>query len=401
MFFRNYSVSYSLLRRLMPALIRATLWTAVRMSPPAWIAMLRISLRRSLVWLPHKLRQWRTGLAMPVTLTIIDDIGCRAACANCVFTAFRVRGERLSLQDVDRVLDQALQMNITNVYMLGADPFYRPDIDAFLDVLAKHKYQFFLLFTEGKKITPAHVARIRRAGNIIPVLNIDGLQEASDRRKGEGTFRVVDELLALLRKERVLFGVTCMASQANFDEVSGPAFARYLDEQGASFLAYVPYTPVDRKAEAGLVLDGPKRDELFERSMQLNHEVRRLAVFDMLGIEQKLTSCPAGVYSITVYHDGTVTPCVAVPAGHQTSNVKTRSLMDIFTNDPLYVAMRQRHQALARRNRQRGTEEKIHCMFYTDTAFLRGYFAQHRPDIRVLAPYAIDYLDPEQPGGDS
>lgn len=390
MLFRNYGLSWRLLKVYAPVMLRALvrgLWFA---GWPMRRAMLRMSLRRWLVWLPARIREWRLGVRMPVTLQVIDDVGCKAACANCVYTAMREKNARLTLDDLDRLLDQALQMNVTNVYLLGADPFYRDDTDELLERLARHRYQLFLLFSEGQRVTDAHLERIRAAGNIVPVLNIDGLEDATERRKGDGSWARVDRLLTGLRDRRMVFGVSTMVSTANLDEVTGEAFVRALEERGAYFLAYAPYTPVDRRKEADLVMTGADREELFERSLALNRGGRRLAAFDLLGIEQKLTSCPAGVYTMTVYHDGTVTPCLAIPAGRTESNVKRRHLRDIFVNDPLYVALRKRHADLARANRETGRDDKVHCLFYTDREFLQRYFADHADEITVLAPYAVD-----------
>jgi len=388
--FRNYGLSWRLLKVYAPVMLRALirgLWFA---GWPMRMAMLRMTLRRWMVWLPSQIREWRLGVRMPVTLQVIDDVGCKAACANCVYTAMRDKHTRLTLDDLDRLLDQALQMNVTNVYLLGADPFYRDDIEELIDRLARHRYQLFLLFTEGQAVSDAHLDRIRAAGNIVLVLNIDGLEQATERRKGEGSWSRVHRLLTGLRARRMVFGVSTMVSTANLDEVTGEDFVRTLEDCGAYFLAYAPYTPVDRRKEADLVMNGSDRDELFERSLALNRGGRRLATFDLLGIEQKLTSCPAGVYTMTVYHDGTVTPCLAIPAGRTESNVKQRHLRDIFVNDPLYRALRQRHADLARANRESGRNDKVHCLFYTDREFLQRYFDEHADEITVLAPYAVD-----------
>jgi MoaA/NifB/PqqE/SkfB family radical SAM enzyme len=390
MLFRNYGLSGRLLKVYAPVMLRVLvrgLWFA---GWPMRLAMVRISLRRWLMWLPSMIRERRLGVKMPVTLQIIDDVGCKAACANCVYTVMRDRHTRLSLDDLDRVLDQALGMGVTNIYLLGADPFYRDDTDALLDLLARHRYQLFLVFSEGQRVTTAHLDRMRAAGNIVPVLNIDGLEEATERRKGDGSWDRVDGLLGQLRDRRMVFGVSTMVSTANFDEVSSGPFVRYLEERGCYFLAYAPYTPVDRRKEAHLVMDAAQRDELFERALAINRVTRRIATFDLLGIEQKLTSCPAGVYTMTVYHDGTVTPCLAIPAGRTESNVRQRDLCDIFVDDPLYVALRKRHADVARANRETGRNDKVHCLFYTDRAFLQQYFSEHADEVTVLAPYAVD-----------
>ncbi len=392
MLFRNYSADIRFFRLMLPPLLRVALRAFLYMAWPTRLALLRINLRRWLVWLPFKIREWRDGLAMPVTLQVVDDVSCKAACSNCFFTTFQDRKQRLSIEEMDGLLDQALAMNITNVYLVGADPFYRDDIDEFLALLSRHPYQLFMLFTEGKRITEAQLDRIRAAGNIIPTLNIDGLEEASDRRKGDGTFEVVDTLLERMSQRHMIFGATAMVSTANVEEVTSEPFVRYLDGHGAYFLAYIPYTPVDLRLERELVLDGTDRDALFDRAAELNRAVRRMVVFDMLGIEQQLTSCPAAVYTVTVYHDGTVTPCLAVPAGSKGANIRQRPLRSIFVEDPLYRTIRERHAEVRRSNRATGRRDKVHCLFYTDRDLLRCYFEEHADEVKVLAPHAVEFL---------
>ena len=392
MLFRNYSADVRFFRLLLPSLLRVALRAFLHMSWPTRLALLRINLRRWLVWLPFKIRERREGIKMPVTLQVIDDVACKAACANCLFTTFHDRKQRLSIGELDDLLDQALAMNITNVYLVGADPFYRDDIDEFLGMLARHRYQLFLLFTEGKRVTEAQLDQMRAAGNILPTLNIDGLEEASDRRKGDGTFAVVDTLLERMTARKMLFGATAMVSTANIDEVTGQPFVSYLDGHGAYFLAYIPYTPVDLRQERDLVLDATTRGSLFDRAAKLNRTIRRMVVFDLLGIEQQLTSCPAAVYTMTVYHDGTVTPCLAIPAGRKESNIRQRPLRAIFMEDPLYRTIRERHAEVRKSNRASGRRDKVHCLFYTDRELLRRYFDEHADEVNVLAPYAVEFL---------
>jgi MoaA/NifB/PqqE/SkfB family radical SAM enzyme len=383
---RHYVRTREYRRQLVPYL-RRVLWRALfNTNRWALAGMLQVTLGRALRWLPMALKARRLGVRLPMTLQVVDEVACRAACTNCVFTAFSQRGERLDFATLGRLFAEALELGVTIVYLMGADPFYRGDADAFLDLLARQRRQLFFLFTEGKRVTERHLARIRRAGNIVPVLNIDGLREASDRRKGPGSFEVVDALLCAMRDEKMPFIATTMVSRENFEEVTGGKFVRWLDDRGAWMMAYLPYTPMDVRAERGLVMDAGMRNELFRRSLELNRQVQRLVVLDLLGIEQNLTACPAAAYSITVYQDGTVTPCPAATFGDVEGNVHRRSLQEIFVSGRLYSEIR----ALRRRS-----SGPLHCLFYTDKEFFRQYLAAHRDTVRVLNPGAVEMLQEE------
>jgi MoaA/NifB/PqqE/SkfB family radical SAM enzyme len=107
-------------------------------------------------------------------------------------------------------------------------------------------------------------------------------------------------------------------------------------------------------------------------------------VLDLLGIEQHLTACPAAVYSITIFHDGTVTPCPAATFGDVQGNVRERSLEEIFVRGRLYREIRALHG--------RG-DGPVHCLFYTDKAFFRDYLARNRDTVRILNPGVLEALE--------
>lgn len=385
MFVRNYRTDFRYYRVMAPIL-----WRLARrflgVGPATWRAGWQAWWTGLTRGLPARLRARRDGVPSPVTLQVVDDVACRAGCAHCTFLGFPDRRSRLSLEDLDHLFDQARRMGITQVYLMGADPFYREDAADLLVLLARHRGQFFLLFTEGRRVGDGHLDQIAAAGNIVPVLNIDGLGATTDGRKGPGAFEDQQRLMEGLRRRRVPFLVTTMIHRDNHDEVTSLEFLRWLEDRGAWLVAYVPYVPVDPRRDFGLVLDASRREALFDRAMARNRQLRRLAVMDLLGIEQRLTSCPAGIFSLTVWHDGTLAPCPAVALGMEASNVLRKPLAEAFRDDPLYRALRDRHREAAARG------ERLHCQFFTDPAFLRDFVTRHRSEVRVLSPGTLRIL---------
>jgi MoaA/NifB/PqqE/SkfB family radical SAM enzyme len=375
----SYSAGLRFLRTMGPPLVRLSLRGLLGLNRHMLWTLVGIALWRAWRWLPRQLRRRRDGLPMPVTLQVVDDIRCGARCTHCLFTAYTVRGAGLSTVELGNLLDQASEMDIGHVYLMGADPFHRRDPDAYIAMLARNRRQIFYLFSEGQRIEERHLDAIQRAGNIVPMLNIDGLEAATEARKGPGAWARVSALLDRLQARRIPWFVTTMVSTENFDHVTSEAYVQHLADRGAWVLAYLPYTPVDAHAEDALVLSEAQRDELYERSLALNGWRRKLVVMDMLGMEQKLTSCPAGLQTMTVYHDGTVAPCAAIPIGHRGSNVRSVPLRRLWLEDPLYNALRELNA---------GRSEPLHCLYFTDTRFLAQYLDEHEEDLVIINPDA-------------
>jgi len=377
---QTFTTPVAYLRTLGPALLRLGVRGVFEMNRRMLWTVARLTVRRWLRGPLRLVRRLRDGLPMPMTMQLIDDIQCRAGCSHCVFTGFSVRGPGLTLAEMGRLLDEAEDLDVTYVYLIGSDPFYRDDPGALLALLAARKNQVFYLFTEGRRVTTAWLDAIAAAGNIVPVLNIDGLAAATDARKGDGTFARVETLVAGLRTRRIPWFVTTMAARQTLDAVTDPAYVDWLQAHGAWILAYTPYTPADARADDADVMTPDQREILYERSLALTRGRPNPVVLDLLGVEEHLTSCPAGKYTVTVFHDGTLTPCVALPLG--TSDVKDRGLRHAFLHDPLYNAIRAFKKG----------KRKPPCMAFSDPTFLRTYLRDHPGEVRVLSPAIVDKL---------
>lgn len=383
----GYTSSTAYLLQIAPAMAKVTLRGLLSMNRHALAAMAG-------AWWSHAWRaparwwrSWRTGLPRPTVLQVVDDVQCAAGCSHCVFSAFKVRGTALSRDELASLLDQAADLGVSHVYLLGADPFYKDDPDGFLSLLASRRRLIFYLFTEGRRVTPAHLDFIERAGNLVPVVNVDGLQAACDARKGEGTFAALGTLLDELRRRRVPWFVSTMVSTANLVEVTSRPFIDWLADRGAWLVAYVPYLPADARSQADLVLTPRDRQALYRNALALNRGRSRPLVLDLVGIEEHLTSCPSCRHMVTVFHDGTVAPCVGLPFGHKDANVRKRPLADVLLHDPLHRAVR-----------ARGATDP-HCMVFGESTFVREYLAAHRDEVVLLAPSMLDLAASGREGG--
>ena len=113
------------------------------------------------------------------------------------------------------------------------------------DVLERHSDCYFQLFTNATLITDDIAERMRRLGNVTPLISIEGLKEESDARRGKDN--VYERTLAGLRacrKAKLIFGVAASIGRSNYDELVSRKHIEDMAREGAAYLWYYIYRPV-------------------------------------------------------------------------------------------------------------------------------------------------------------
>ena len=98
-----------------------------------------------------------------------------------------------------RIVDEAAEMGVYLITVLGGEPFIRADL---LDVIAANPETYFQIFTNGTLVTPAHVERLAKLGNAALMLSIEGDEPTTDARRGPGTYRELMRTMDLLGASR-------------------------------------------------------------------------------------------------------------------------------------------------------------------------------------------------------
>ena len=89
------------------------------------------------------------------------------------------------------------------------------------DVLEAHPEVYFQVFTNGHFITDEVAKRLRKCGNVTPLISVEGSEIVSDeRRRGKGnvysdTMRGLQNCL----NNKVLTGVCTSLCQSNYDDL--------------------------------------------------------------------------------------------------------------------------------------------------------------------------------------
>lgn len=215
-----------------------------------------------------------------------------------------------------------------------------------LDVTESFPDIVFPLFTNGYFLDEATVARLKRQRQIVPILSIEGLQQETDERRGEGTYDQLMGKVASLKKNGLFFGFSLTLTRDNFEEIVNEPFCRKLIEAGAKVILFIDYIPVDKNSEA-MALSTEQRLSLTKRVAALNRHSPAIFI-SFPGDEEAFGGClAAGRGFVHVSPRGDVEPCPFAP--YSDTNLREHSLKESLQSDFL-AKIRDNHTSLSETN---------------------------------------------------
>lgn len=142
---------------------------------------------------------------IPWAILMDPTSACNLHCSGC-WAAEYGHQENLTYDELDSIICQGKQLG-TYVYIYtGGEPLVRKkDIIALCET---HSNCSFLSFTNATLIDEAFCQDMLRVKNFIPAISVEGFEEATDSRRGKGTFAKVTNAMKLLREHGLPFGVS-------------------------------------------------------------------------------------------------------------------------------------------------------------------------------------------------
>lgn len=176
----------------------------------------------------------------PAFLMISVTESCNLACSGCWVTQGGKRS--LSLEQLDGIITTGKKKGSYFFGILGGEPLMYKGL---LDVLEKHPDCYFQLFTNGTLLTDEVALRLKKAGNITPLISIEGLEEESDLRRGkDDVFARTLAGVRSCRKAGLILGAAASICKSNYDELVNRNYIELLAKEGVHYLWYYIYRPV-------------------------------------------------------------------------------------------------------------------------------------------------------------
>ena len=183
-------------------------------------------------------KRLKRGEHFPPFLHISIINSCNLRCRGCWVDVDRPR-QMISLEDMNRILNEAKRYGNRYFGILGGEPFLHPNL---LEIFAAHPDCYFQVFTNGQPITDGVAAELRRLGNVTPLISIEGTEVVSDERRGRlGVFNKTLAGLEACRKNRLITGVATSLCANNIDELLTESWLRRLIDMGVHYAWFHTY----------------------------------------------------------------------------------------------------------------------------------------------------------------
>ena len=159
------------------------------------------------------------------------------------------------------------------IVISGGEPFaYRSEGKGIVDLCEKHTDCFFMTYTNSTLITERVSERLAKAGNMLLCISVEGWQERTDERRGEGVYNRILAVMDQLREDGVPFGLSLTGTRYNAEEILSDEFIDFFMEKGALFSWLFQYMPIGRAFTLDLMVTPQQRAWMWKRSWEIVRE---------------------------------------------------------------------------------------------------------------------------------
>ncbi|MFC2477610.1 MAG: radical SAM protein [Treponema socranskii subsp. buccale] len=257
---------------------------------------------------------------------------CNLRCTGCWAAEY---GNRLNLtfDEIDDIIRQGKELGIYMYIYTGGEPLVRKN--DIIRLCEKHDDCTFLCFTNGTLIDEDFANEMLRVKNFVPAISLEGMQEATDSRRGSGVFDQVIRAMDILNKKKLVYGVSSCYTSANYDSITSEEYYDMLIEKGACFIWYFHYMPVGNDAVPELLLSPDQRETVYRRIREYRTR-KPLFAIDFQNDAEFIGGCIAGGRRyLHINANGDIDPCVFIH--YSDSNIRKKSLLEALQS-PLMMA---------------------------------------------------------------
>lgn len=142
------------------------------------------------------------------TLILHVTYKCGLSCRHCYLNAGAPAADELSADTLVRIVKGFGEMGGLCIDISGGEPLLKPGIDSVVQEARKQRLRTVLL-TNGTTLTSSRLRRLKEYLDGIAV-GLDGLREANDAIRGQGSFRRIVRGLGVVSSQDIPLSVTTL-----------------------------------------------------------------------------------------------------------------------------------------------------------------------------------------------
>ena len=295
----------------------------------------------------HKARLKR-GEFFPPFLYVSIINSCNLRCQGC-WVDVASKQEIIQPEAFHKLVREAKAMGNVFFGIVGGEPFMHPKL---FDLLEAHPDCYFQIFTNGHFITDEKAKRLRRLGNVTPLISVEGTEIVSDERRGRGgvlskTMQGIQNCL----NNTLLTGVCTSLCRTNIDDLLTDRWVDRLIEMGVMYTWFHVYRPMGPHPNPDLCLTPEQSRRAREFVVRIRAE-KPIIVVDAYYDGEGRALCPTATgLSHHINPWGDIEPCPIVQFSRESIHAKggdSRSLRSKFTRSAFLREFRELSQQTTR-----------------------------------------------------
>lgn len=280
-------------------------------------------------------RQIETGKEnncnVPWAILMDPTSACNLECKGC-WAAEYGNKMNLSLEELDSIIRQGKKMGTYFYLYSGGEPTVRKK--DLIRLCEMHPDCAFLAFTNGTLIDVAFADEMLRVKNFVPAISIEGFEEATDGRRGQGTYQKVLDTMKLLQKKKLPFGISLCYTRDNAEVIGSDAYIDEMIALGAKFAWFFTYMPVGVGAVPELMVTAEQRKFMYN-TIRAWRKTKPLFTMDFWNDGEFVNGCIAGGRSyLHINANGDIEPCAFIH--YSDSNIHDKTLLEAYKS-PLFM----------------------------------------------------------------
>lgn len=272
---------------------------------------------------------------VPWAILMDPTSACNLHCTGCWAADYGSK-MNMDLDTLDSIIEQGKKLGTYMYIYSGGEPLVRKD--DIIRLCEKHDDCAFLAFTNATLIDEKFADDMLRVKNFIPAISVEGFEEETDFRRGEGTYKSLTKAMELLKSKKLPFGISCCYTSKNTNVIGSEKYIDDMVAKGAKFAWFFTYMPVGTGAVPELLATAQQREYMYHQIREFR-KTKPIFTMDFWNDGEYVNGCIAGGRCyLHINANGDIEPCAFIH--YSDTNIHESTLLQAYKN-PLFMQYRQ------------------------------------------------------------